>query len=111
MRKVMYALAASVAAGAVGLASAPSATAAVWTANQDAAFVALCESGGVHDTDGPADEAGVGRGIATDLLDGVEPDDESYYVYSNTNSTITRADADTMVRAAGVAYLGWVLTP
>jgi hypothetical protein len=54
---------------------------------------------------------GLQRDSHTDLLDGVDPDDESYYVYSNTNRAITQADADTTVRAAGVAYLGWVMTP
>jgi hypothetical protein len=62
MRKVMYALAASGLRGAMGLASAPSATAAVWTANQDGVFVKLCESNGVHDADGPADDARVAEG-------------------------------------------------
>jgi hypothetical protein len=107
MRKVIYALAAWVAAGAIGLALAPSATAAVWTANQDAVFVTFCESSGVHDADGPAAEAWVGREIADDLGSGVDPNDESYYIYSNTVNTITQVDADTIVRAAGVAYLGW----
>jgi hypothetical protein len=90
---------------------APSATAAVGTANQDAVFVTLCESNGVHDADGPAAEARVGRAIANDLVSGVDPDAESNYIYTNANSTITLTDADAIVHAAGVAYLGWVVTP
>jgi hypothetical protein len=86
---------------------APSAAAAAWTANQDAVFVKFCESNGVHDANGPAAEGRVGREIADDLVSGVDPNDESYYIYSNANNTITRDNADTIVRAAGVAYLGW----
>jgi hypothetical protein len=111
MKKVTYTLAGAVAAGAMGLALAPSATATVETANQDAAFVKLVESNGVHDADGAAAEAGLGRAIADDLISGVDPDAESNYIYTNTSSTITQTNADAMVHAAGVAYLGWVNTP
>ncbi|MGO9382543.1 MAG: hypothetical protein ACLP4W_10730 [Mycobacterium sp.] len=63
------------------------------------------------DADGPAAEARVGRAIANDLVSGVEPDSESNYIRTNANSTITPTDADVIVHAAGVAYLGWVVTP
>jgi hypothetical protein len=111
MKKVTYALAGAVAAGAIGLALAPSATAAVGTANQDAVFVTLCASNGVHHADGPAAEARVGRAIANDLVSGVDPDAESNYIYTNANSTITQTDAGAIVHAAGVAYLGWANKP
>jgi Protein of unknown function (DUF732) len=111
MKKVTCALAGAVAAGAIGLAFAPPATAAVGTANQDAVFITLCESNGVHYADGPAAEARVGRAIANDLVSGVDPDAESNYIYTNADSTITQTDAGAIVHAAGVAYLGWVNTP
>jgi hypothetical protein len=111
MKKVTYALAGAVVAGAMGLALAPSATAAVWTANQDAVFVKLVESTDVHDADGAVAEANLGRAIADDLSSGVDPDTESNYVYTNTDSTIALTNADAIVHAAGVAYLGWAHTP
>jgi len=56
----------------MGPALAPSATAAVGTVNQDAVFVTLCESNGVHDADGPAAEARVGRAMTNDLVSGIK---------------------------------------
>ena len=85
---------------------APSATAAVETAKQDAVFVTLCARNGVHHADGPAAEASVGRAVANDLASGVDPNAESNYIYTNANSTITHSDADAIVHAAEVAYLG-----
>jgi hypothetical protein len=55
---------------------------------------------------------GFGRAITNDLVSDVDPDAESnYYIYTNANSTITLTDADAIVHTAGVAYLGWVVTP
>jgi Protein of unknown function (DUF732) len=81
-------------------------TSATWTDDEDSAFVALCDSVGIHHGDGSAAEAEVGRAIADDLARGISPAAESSYVYSHTNNTITHTDADLMVKAAGMAYLG-----
>lgn len=94
---------------AAALARADSSAASI--GNQDSVFVTLCESNGIYNADGPATEAKVGRAIANDLVHGVSPVIERNRVYNITNNTISLTDANVMVNAAGVAYLGWVLTP
>jgi hypothetical protein len=111
MKKVAYALAGALAAGVIGSVLAPTATAAAGMANQDTVFVTLCESNGIYNAEGPAVEARVGETIANDLANGIDPVVERNNIYAITNRTITMRDANVMVNAAGVAYLGWALTP
>jgi Protein of unknown function (DUF732) len=84
---------------------------AAWTANQDTVYVTLLDSNGVHDIYGFADEASIGERIANDLANAVSPAAERNYIYNHTNNTVTLTDANVMVNAAEVAYLGGVLTP
>jgi hypothetical protein len=109
MKKVTYTLAGALAAGVIGLALAPAATAAAGMTSQDTVFVTLCESNGIYNAEGPAAEASVGEKIANDLANGIDPVVERNNIYGITNRTITMRAATVMVNAAGVAYLGWVL--